>query len=39
MKGRGDVDDALTRTGDARGQRFALPTAAVFAHITTARYQ
>jgi hypothetical protein len=39
MKGRGDVDDALTRTGDARGQRFALPTAAAFAHITTARYQ
>jgi hypothetical protein len=39
MKGRGDVDDALARTGVARGQRFALPTAATFAHITTARYE
>ncbi len=38
MKGRGDVDDALVRTGVARGQRCALPTAAAFAHITTARY-
>ena len=38
MKGRGDVDDALARTGAARGQRFTLPTAAAFAHITTARY-
>ena len=36
MKGRGDVDDALTRTGAAGGQRCALPTAAAFAHITTA---
>ena len=39
MKGRGDVDDALARTGVARGQRFALPTAGTFAHITTARYE
>ena len=38
MKGRGDVDDALARTGAARGQRCALPTAVTFAHITTARY-
>lgn len=38
MKGRGDVDDALARTGGARGQRCALPTAVAFAHITTARY-
>jgi hypothetical protein len=37
MKGCGDVDDALTRTGAARGQRCALPTADAFAHITTAR--
>lgn len=38
MRGRGDVDDALARTGAARGQRCALPTAVAFAHITTARY-
>lgn len=38
MKGREDVDDALARTGVARGQRCALPTVAAFAHITTARY-
>lgn len=37
MKGRGDVDDALARTGADRGQRCALPTAGTFAHITTAR--
>lgn len=36
MKGRGDVDDALPRTGTDPGQRFALPTAATFDHITTA---
>jgi len=38
VKGGGDVDDALARTGAARGQRCALPTAVAFAHITTARY-
>ena len=38
MKGCGDVDDALARTGAARGQRCALPTAVAFAHITTARH-
>jgi hypothetical protein len=37
MKGCGDVDDALARTGFARGQRCALPTVAAFAQITTAR--
>jgi hypothetical protein len=37
MKGRGDMDDALARTSTDRGQRFALPTAGTFAHITTAR--
>jgi hypothetical protein len=28
--------DALTRTGTARGQRCALPTARAFVHMTTA---
>jgi len=32
----GHVDDALTRTGAARGQRRALPTASTFAHMPTA---
>jgi hypothetical protein len=30
------VDDALARTGTARGQRCALPTARAFAHMPTA---
>jgi hypothetical protein len=30
------VDDALARTGAARGQRYALPTARTFAHMPTA---
>jgi len=30
------MDDALTRTGAARGQRCALPTARAFAHMPTA---
>jgi hypothetical protein len=38
VKGGGDVDDALARTGAARGQRDALPTAVAFDHITTALY-
>ena len=38
MTGRGDVDDALARTGVVRGQRNALPTAVAFDHITTALY-
>ena len=35
--GRGHVDDALARTGTARGQRgYTLPTARAFAHMPTA---
>jgi hypothetical protein len=37
--GRGHVDDALTRTGTARGQRgYTLPTARAFAHMPTASH-
>jgi hypothetical protein len=35
-KGGGHVDDALARTGTARGQRCALPTARAFDHMPTA---
>ena len=33
------MDDALTRTGTARGRRLALPTARAFAHMPTALYR
>ena len=37
--GRGHVDDALARTGTARGQRgYTLPTARAFAHMPTASH-